>query len=257
MIMRKEFIYTQTRLQARHGMRPDERTWGLVESQKDLVNYLQAARQTYLSQWLSGLQATDNHHFIESTLMQHYRDYILEVSAWVPAEWRKSVQWVVCLTYLPVIQHLLKGNTARSWMLEDARTKLVTTSGIEQRMLYFQQSEFAPLFKYWKPGQSLVDAWLEYWRALWPVKKSVQLRSLKAFTGLVEKHRELFDQIPVDRTWQQRENLAFKLTMMFRRYTCLPANVFVHLLLVALDVERIRGDVLQRCLFTDYREDTA
>jgi len=105
--MRRNFIYTQTRLQARHGMRPDERTWGLVESQKDLANYLQSARQSRIGPWLTGMQATDNHHFIESTLLKHYRDYVEEVAAWVPSEWRKSVQWVICLTYLPVIQHLI------------------------------------------------------------------------------------------------------------------------------------------------------
>jgi len=254
MIMRKDFIYTQTRLQARHGMRPDERTWGLVESQKDLANFLQSARQTSLGQWVSGLQATDNHHFLESTLIQHYRDYVFEVSAWVPAEWRKSVQWLVCLSYLPVIQHLLMGNTAYSWMLEDPRTKLVTTSGIEHRMNYLSQSEFAPLFKYWKSGQSLVDAWLEHWQALWPDRKPTQQRSFNSLINLVQGHRHSFEELPVDRTWQQREKLGFKLTMMFRKYACHPVNVFIHLLLIALDVERVRGDVIQRCLFSDYRE---
>jgi len=257
MIMRKDFIYTQTRLQARHGMRPDERTWGLVESQKDLANFLQSARQTSLSQWVSGLQATDNHHFIESTLFHHYLDYVLEVSAWVPSEWRKAVHWVVCLAYLPVIRHLLKGNTAYSWMLDDARTKLVSASGLEQRMTYFLQSEFAPLFKYWSTGDSLVNAWLMQWRNLWPAVNSEQKKSFTAFINRVQAHRTLFEELPIDRTWQQREKLVFKLTMMFRRYTCEPVNVFVHLLLVALDIERLRGDAIQRGLFTDYREMSA
>lgn len=255
--MRKNFIYTQTRLQARHGMRPDERTWGLVESQKDLANFLQSARQSRLGPWLTGLQATDNHHFIESTLFKHYRDYVEEVAAWVPSQWRKSVQWVVCLTYLPVIQHLITGNTAYRWMLDDVRTKLVTTTNLEQRMGYLLQSDFSPLFKYWNPETPLVDCWLQHWRTLWPDKKGRQQQALLALIRLVDHHREVFGQLPVDRTWRQRENLAFKLSMMFRRQACNPVNVFVHLMLTALDVERIRAAVMQRCLFTEYQEATA
>lgn len=235
-------------------MRPDERTWGLVESQKDLASYLQSARQSSLGSWLTGLQATDNHHFLESTLLEHYRDYVEEVSAWVPTQWRKSVQWVVCLSHLPVVQHLITGNTAYSWMLEDSSIKLATTTDMEQRMGYLLQSDFAPLFKYWNPEISLVDCWLQHWKTLLPDKKGRRQESLNALTMLVNRHRDVFYQLPTDRTWRQRQNLAFKLTMMFRRQAYQPVNVFVHLLLIALDVERIRGAVMQRCLFADYQE---
>ena len=238
-------------------MRPDERTWGLVESQKDLAGYLQSARQSMLGSWVSGLQVTDDHHFIESTLLKHYHDYVKEVAAWVPAGWRDSVHWVVCLTYLPDIQHLITGNTAYSWMLEDAHIKLATTTNLEQRMSYLLQSDFSPLFKYWHADKSLVNSWLEHWQNLWPEKKNRQRLPLNALIQLVDRHREAFSELPVDRTWQQRQKLAFKLTMMFRRQAYHPVNVFVHLLLVALDVERIRGAIIQRCLFTEYQEATA
>ena len=238
-------------------MRPDERTWGLVESQKDLVNYLQSARQSALGPWVTGLQATDNHHFIEATLLKHYRDYVEQVAAWVPAEWRKAVQWVICITYLPAIQHLIAGNTAYSWMLDDTRIKLATTTNLDQRMGYLLQSEFSPLFKNWNADKSLLDSWLEYWQRLWPVKKGRQQQTLDQLISQVERHRDAFSQLPVDRTWQQRQLLSFKLTMMFRRNACYPVNVFVHLVLVALDVERIRGGVMQRCLFSEFQEATA
>ena len=32
---------------------------------------------------------------------------------------------------------------------------------------------------------------------------------------------------------------------------------FIHLLLVALDIERLRGDIMQRQLFPKYREENA
>lgn len=254
--MRKNFVYTQTRLQARHGMRPDERTWGLIESQKDLSSYLQSARTSSLSPWISGLQATDSHHFIESTLLKHYRNYVEQVAAWVPAEWRKSVQWIVCLTYLPVLDHLIKGNTGYNWMLDDAKIKLATTTDQEHRIAHLLQSEFASLFKHLSKDRSLVDAWLQHWRFLWPDKKQTSRQSLNKFVDIIEQHRDYFSQLPVDRTWSQRQKLVFKMTMLFRRQAYNPVNVFVHLLLIALDVERIRGGIIQRCLFPDYREMT-
>lgn len=252
--MRKKFIYTQTRLQSRHGQRPDERTWGLLESHKDLANFLQNARQSPISHWVIGLQASNSHHFIESTLLKHYRNYVMEVASWVPAPWRKAVAWTVCLSYLPVIDHLLKGNTGYNWMLEDANIKQATTTALDQRLDFLLQSEFAPLFKYWKPGSSLVDAWVQHWRSLWPEKKSKDSQAVDTFIKFIEAQRELFTQLPADRTWRQRKRLDFKLTMMFRRHAYHPVAVFIHLLLIALDVERMRGALLQRSLFPDYKE---
>lgn len=252
--MRKDFIYTQTRLQARHGMRPDERTWGLLESQKDLANYLQSARSSTLGTWVVGLQATDSHHFLESTLLKHYRHYVGEIASWVPVNWQKSVHWVVCLTYLPVLEHLLKGSTAYNWMLDDDRTKLATTTDQEQRVGHLLQSEFAPLFKYHTADGLLLDAWLQHWCNLWPDKRNSLRQPFDKFVKLMQLHRDLFMQLPVERTWQQRQSLSIKMRMLFRQRAFQPINVFVHLLLIALDVERLRGGILQRCLFTDYQE---
>jgi len=255
--MNREFIYTQTRLQSRHGMRPDEHTWELVESQKELANYLQNARQSKLGPWVAGIQSTDNHHLIESTLLNHYRDYIEEVAGWVPVKWRKPVRWIECLTYLPAIQHLITGNTAYSWMLEDSKIKLATTSDKDQRLGYFLQSEFSPLFQYWIPGIPLVDAWLAHWLYLWPEKKPRQQYSLMAFLKLINHHRDSFSQLDVERTWRARQSLALKASVMFRRYANYPVDVFVHLLLIALDLERIRAAVMQRSLFANYQEKSA
>ena len=41
---------------------------------------------------------------------------------------------------------------------------------------------------------------------------------------------------------------------MFRKYNFQPMTSFVHLALVALDIERLRGDIMQRSLFVSYSE---
>lgn len=249
--MRKDFIYTQTRLQARHGMRPDDHTWALVESQKDLAGYLQSARQSRLAPWVMGLQSNDASHLLESVLLKHFRNYIMEVMVWVPSSWRRSVGWIVCLSYLPILQHLLSNNTAYSWMLEDPRIKLATGSDLEQRIAHISQSEFSPLLKYWNPDVHILDAWMRHWSTLCPQQKRKSSASFDSFLNLLTTHRDVFQQLSVDRTWQQRKLLARKATVMFRNYAYQPVNVFVHLLLVALDVERLRGGIIQRRLFDD------
>ena len=191
-------------------MRPDERTWQLVESQRDLANFLQSARQTHLKNWVMGLQATDNHHLLELSLLKLYRDYINGIATWVPRSWRKSVEWSASLTYLPALQHLLSGNTVQEWMVQEPLLKQFAVTHLEQRTNAFLQSEYAPLLHAWQAG-----------------------------------------------AWRHRQQLAHKLTMLFRKYSYEPVAVFIHLLLIAVDIERLRGGIMQRCLFPGYREESA
>ena len=101
----------------------------------------------------------------------------------------------------------------------------------------------------------MLGAWLDHWNILWPEKKTHRKQSFTTFINMLNRHRELIDQLPVDRTWRQQQRLVFNLTMMFRSLAYDPVNVFVHLLLVALDVERLRAAVIQRRLFDNFREE--
>lgn len=238
-------------------MRPDEHVWQIVESKKDLANYLQTARQTRLRNWVVGLQSTDDHHVIETALLILYREYILDVAHWVPSEWRESVEWLVALIYLPAMQHLLRGNTAQSWMLEVPELKNMTMSNLNMRLDSFSQSPYARLLDAWQADQPLLTSWLSCWQSLWPEKTTKQPPPLKKLILVVEEHIDTFRQLSPAVTWRQRQRLAAKLTLMFRKYTCQPAAIFIHLLLVALDMERLRGGIIQRSLFPVYQEKSA
>jgi len=238
-------------------MRPDERSWQLVESQKELANFLQSARQTNLRNWVMGLQATDSHHLLESSLIKLYRDYINDIASWVPSSWRKSVEWTASLSYLPSMQHLLSGNAVPEWMLQDPVLKHFTATNLEQRTNAFLQSEHAPLVHAWQAGDSLLMTWVECWQSRWPDKKAKQQVALRAFNSLLYKHLEAFHHVAPNTAWRHRQQLSPKLCMMFRKYSYQPVAVFIHLLLVALDIERLRGDIMQRCLFPKYWEESA
>ena len=257
MTIRKSFIYTYTRLQARHGMRPDEHIWQIVDSKKDLANFLQAARQTTLKNWVAGFQATDNHHAIETTIIRLYQEYVIDLARWVPSPWRDAVKWVASLPYLPAVQHLISGNSAQSWMLTNQDLKDFTASNLELRLDSFSQSSYAPLLDAWQADQTLLTGWLEHWRSLWPEKKPSQQQAMNQLINLVMQHGEIFRQLSPGMTWRQRKQLAAKLMMMFRNYAYQPVAVFIHLLLVALDLERLRGSIMRRSLFPDYVEKSA
>jgi hypothetical protein len=256
MTMQKRFIYAHTRLQSRHGMRPDQRTWQLVESQRDLANYLQSARQTPLQSWVTGLQSTDHHQLIEATLIQQYRDYIQDVARWIPAEWRAAVRWVARLPYLPAIHYLASGKTPYDWMMEDLELKPYISINPEQRFDLLLQSPYGPLVVAWQQGKSMVTAWLEIWQSLWPATRRSHRQPMYELIRVVTDHLAAFQQLALTATWREREKLAYTLTMMFRRYAFQPVAVFVHLLLVALDVERLRGAIVRRSVFPGYKGQT-
>ncbi len=254
--MRREFIYTQTRLQARHGLRPDERSWQLAESQRELGNFLQSARQTGLKSWVSGLQATDSNQLLETVLLKLYRDYIDDIASWVPRGWQKSVEWTTSLSYLPALLHLIKGNTAQAWMLQDPMLKPFTAIHHDQRNAALLQSEYAPMVHAYHEGMPLLAAWTARWQFLWPEPGASERASLQQLQTLLQQHLASFARETPESAWRQRQQLAARLGTLFRVFRYQPAAVFCHLLLVALDVERLRGDILQRRLFPSYREDS-
>lgn len=244
-----QYAYTQTRLQARHALRPSDGTWRYVETQKELTGYLQSARRTELRQWVLALHTRSPYHTLEAALRHQYRDYIEQTARWQPAPWRDAVRWIKRLADLPALQHLLLGNTALSWMLEDKQLQAFTGVNLNQRLLALQQSDCAPLLRHWQSGLSLVDAWLAQWRALWPSANAQCVKPIDLLIALLRTHLKEFPQLPPDEGWRARQALAHQLTRLFRRYTNQPAAVFVHLALVALDIERLRGGIARRGAF--------
>jgi hypothetical protein len=201
------------------------------------------------------LQATDPHQLLETGILTLYRDYIDDIASWTPRDWRASVAWTKHLTYLPALLHLLKGNTAQAWMLQDPVLKPFTAIHHDQRNTAFLQSDYAPLVHARQEGQPLVAAWAARWQALWPGPRASEREGLLLLYRLLLQHLESFAQAAPDAAWPQRQQLAGRLRTLFRQFRYQPAAIFVHLLLVALDVERLRGDILQRRLFPVYRED--
>jgi hypothetical protein len=242
------FAYAQARLQARHGMRPDERVWRRLESVGELANYLQVARNTTLRPWVAGLHPEHGAHAIELTLRQQYRRTIDEVAHWMPEAWRGPVNWVRCLPDLPALHYLLTGAAAPAWMQDDPQLRRYALDTPEARVQALHASDCAALLTGWQRGEPLYIAWLEQWQVLWP-RAPRFAAGLEALARLLRRHVGALSLYAGAASTPLHERLLRELNKVFRRCSFQPAAAFAHLGLVALDVHQLRDQLLRRALF--------
>ncbi|MBF0357250.1 MAG: hypothetical protein HQL70_01510 [Magnetococcales bacterium] len=98
-----------------------------------------------------------------------------------------------------------------------------------------------------------LSSWLKQWRSLWPTKKNQQ--QLEELITLIQHHYQHFISLDdPDHGSSARQDLKYALELRFRRFAATPGALFVYLLLLALDYERLRGDLASRLLFGDEHE---
>ncbi len=243
-----QFAYVQTRLQARHGTRPDELVWRRLQGTGDFANYLQLAQHTTLRPWVISLHPSQDSHEIELALRRLFRQHVDEVARWVPAAWRPAVEWVRRLPDLPALGHLLAGEAVPAWMRNDPALRTFTSEHISIRLDAMRQSDCAVLVNASLAGSTLADAWRERWHDLWP-KAPRPGRGLEELDRLYHRYLQALvgsapGTLQVHNDWLQQ-----RLVSAFRRYSFQPATAFIHLVLTALDFAQLRGDLLRRKLF--------
>ncbi len=243
------FAYAQTRLQARHALRPGEAVWQRLASAGDFANYLAAARRTPLLPWIEGIQSAETSHALESHLRQQFRRYIDDVAHWLPIEWRPSVHWMGQLPDLPALQFLLETESAPAWMHDEADLSQFTSDNKSALPETRLGPEYVYLGKAWQEGIPLYEAWFEQWQRLWPAKTG--LRNGLIHIGRLVRQYLLNEQATALPANDRLNTLAVELNAAFRRYSFKPAAACAHLGLVALDLERLRGELVQRALFEE------
>ena len=245
-----QFAYAQARLQARHGLRPGEQTWRQLQGVGDLANYLHVVRRTSLRPWVLGMNGSHSSHNHELLLRQRFREYVDEVAGWLPSDWSESVRWLKRLPDLPALQHLLAGNAAPGWLLQDPMLSDFASEQRELRLEAFKQSDCASLAAAWQKGTSLPVAWLEHWQQL----LSTDALKDAGIRQMIRLYRnQLGPQIDpaVADTGHQRQQLETQLTTLFRRYSFQATAAYAHLGLIALDLEKLRSGLVGRILFPD------
>jgi hypothetical protein len=256
MLDRSRFAYVQVRLQARHGARPDAVLWRSLQGTSDFANYLRLARDTPLRPWVATLDPGQGSDAIEGELRRLFRRHVDEVAGWVPPVWRPSVLWVRRLPDLPALQYLLGGEPVPAWLQHDAELRDMGCLPVDSRLQVMQQSDCKLFLTAFQAGESLPDAWMSHWRALWP-RTARQDQGLEKLGQALHRYLRLLQADSCDSVQRRCEILHVQLVHAFRRYSLQPAAVFSSLALTALELARLRGELLVRQLFATNLEQVA
>lgn len=224
--------YAQARMQARHGASPAEAQWHLLGGQDSLAAYLAAARTTALARWLGDIPGRADSQRIELAMRQRWRETVAELARWMPAEWRAAVCCCADLVDLPAHAWLARGAPPLPWMARDPVLSVKVAAPAATR-------------------QGDRSAWLQGWRARWPALTDEDREALNGLVKTLETHLAGCVQRAGEGAGEARRALAREAVHRFRRVAGRPPAAFFYLLLVALELERLRAELVLRALFAE------
>lgn len=241
------FAYVQARMQARLGMRPGEVVWDTLHALVELPALLEQARVTPLRHWITSIAATTAPHEIERLLRARLRAQIVEAAGWLPAPWRAAVLWTRVLVDLPALAYLLRGEPAYGWMRDEPALHDLATTEPSLREHVLAQGPLA-VFAGRGASETLLTRWLTEWQRRWP--RTHERAALNALIRRVQAHRRAFEAMHANpAAGAARRALETQVMHVFRRAFLSPVAVFAWLLLVALEAERLRAELVARTQF--------
>jgi hypothetical protein len=239
--------YAQARLSARFGDRPDELAWRKLEHVRELPALLDVARTSAFRTWVGGISEVSTPHEIEATLRGHWRDHVAMVAKWLPDEWCPAVLWCGALLDVPVIAHLARGQAALPWMRGDPLYRDLVDAEPGTCPWALGVGPLAPLATGWNDPGRLAALWRAEWERRAPRAGEAALRA--DLRRALAAHLAAFHEPAVTDGWPLRRTLEARLRLLFRRATLDPMAVFAYVALIALDLERLRGEFLRRAAF--------
>ena len=241
-----EFAYAQARAQARLGERLTPAAWQLLEASGTLAQYLHAARSTALRDRVRSLTAVSSPHSIERNLRREWRAEVRAAASWVPERWRPAVAWTAWLCDLPTLARLEQGSEVLPWMADDAQ---LASFAIDDRAL--RQHELVSAGVGALAGDTdVLAAWRQQFEALLPAGDP-GVRRLHDFVARVDAYRQQPDTRSATRK-APGQLLEARAARLVRRNLQEAVTVFAHLLLVALELGRLRSGLVRRALFGDW-----
>ncbi len=243
------FGYAQARIQARYARRVPEVVWLQLRGAQTFQRYLEAVRGTALAPWVANLSGASDVHDVEHSMRGTLYSTIRELSRWVPEPWVDAVLWVHWLVYVPALRYLLEGAPIPEWMHEGHRLRPFLQESAEDRARAIEAAGGDMLVLAWRRGEPIEDGWLRGWRALWPARRGAAGDVLDGLSEMLLQHVRQFPEGTSETAWPARRALEVRLERLFRRHAMQPVVVFVYLALVALDLERLRSELLGRMVF--------
>ncbi len=253
-----DFAYAQARAQARLGERLPEAGWRVLESTLGLPQYLVSARHTVLAPLVRYFSAAVTTHTIERTLRDNWRAEVAAVNRWVPEAWAPAVEWTAWLPYLDAVAWLMRGQPPPAWMEKDAVLNDLAIHAIDVRRHAIAESPFGILAD-GNGSENLQASWFERWTRLRPATSGSARAGMQALVAAVTQYRAAIDRRGASRAERAdaRGQLGARAMSLMHRHIQEPVVVFSHLVLVALDLQRLRDGLLRRTVFGDEFEEQA
>lgn len=262
--------YAATRAAARLAWRPDERLWQRLHAARGLRAFLDAARAAPVGNYLSGIAAPAGAGDIDAAFRAQWRARVAELAGWSPAGWRAALRWCAHLIDVPAVAALWGGERAH-WMQTDpvlARyagapgTPAPTRPALHAALIDGPLAplgralfllEAAPARGGRRAGAeqllpAALRAWTQHWRALWPAGDAAQRAALEALARDALAHRARFALLPAADTQAARDAFAARALARMRSDPAQPVALFAWLLVLALDLERLRAEALLNAL---------
>lgn len=239
------FAYVQARVQARFAALPSAEEWQRLAASRSLAAFLEDARTGPLRPWVKAFSGQSSSEDVEVGIRGSFHEAVEELADWVPEPWREAVRWTHWLSLLALWDHLARGEGPPDWSTRDPfLSRLLDEDGrIDPRRV--DAAGAAALLGEDDPAR----AWAEHWRRLWPGCKREFLANLDALGALVSRHLAVFREARPESAWGLRLTLRGRLQRLFHGRPLQPAAPLIYLALVALELERLRAELVTRALF--------
>jgi len=248
MIRAGDLDYALARVAARFGERPGEAAWRSLTVIRGMPALLDVARSSSFRRWVAGIALEADPHAIEAALRANRRVLVDEVRLWMPAEWQAAIAWAGVLVELPVAQYLARGGAPLPWMGDDAVFGDLAHDAHDAQAPG-ADGPLAALAATWSEPDGLVRAWRAEWQRRIPAAARSDRALLDAFARVVAQHHAALAEPAARDGVLPRRTLVSRLALLYRHAISDPAAAFIFLALSALDMERLRGELLRRAIF--------
>lgn len=216
--------YAVARLHARSGFRMRPEQWQRIGSARSLGGVLDGLRASAAGAWAEGIGVGSDVHQIEHRLRTRYRAHLDELVRWSDPCWQPALQWCRLLIDLPALRQ-----------------------AVRQRQAEALPAEFRCLVSRSEAGAhaDVEQVWLRHLRQRLPALDADTCRALERLQQTLEAHRQRFSQLAPGNGWAEREALQRELSTQLRRSPLDPIQLLIWVVLLLLDYERVRGELLR------------
>jgi hypothetical protein len=248
--------YAHARASARLSQRPDERMWLHLRASRSVAAQLEAVRASPAAAYVSGITVVGSIDAMELAFRQQFRRLVAEVADWAPDDWKPAIAFVSLLLDLPALLRVASDG-GPAWVAGDPElAAFARRDSLERRaalsvqlpwlVAAMAETERAPVGTLAARPHPALHAWERRWRALWPACTAEEHANLDQLVRIIERHLIHFSSLAVEEAGDARLKLAAELTSLMRRSAVQPAALFAWLALLAIDLERLRGEFVLR-----------